>query len=156
LVGNPIGGTPLSSAYLESLVNAEVQAMSALSPGAQGAAEGWSNSRTRAEFFDVLVTTSGTIAAPVPNAKAFVTSACGSAGGSATTLQKIRGLDGGEGYQVSCRSLVHKTSTTLEIVCLVKANVLEGFFAVIAPRFPIHSVDALAIRQSRLIPLHGI
>jgi hypothetical protein len=104
----------------------------------------------------VLVVTAGAIGSPAAGARGFVTSACGGNGGSAGKLQRIRGLDGGEAYQISCRSIGHASTPALEIICLVKANALDGFVAVTARRFPLRSLDALAIRQSRLIPAGGI
>ena len=156
LVSNPIGGAPLPSSYLDLLAQTEAEALSTVFPGSLAAAEGWSNSRLHAEFFDVLVTTGAKIGNPTANAKEFVTAACGSAGGGASQLQKIRGLDGGQGYQTTCQSRVKSSNKVLEIICLVKADVLDGFFADLAPRFPLRSLDALAIRQSRLIPAAGI
>lgn len=147
---NPIGGTPLSSTYLQSIVTAETNLLGSSSAGA---AEGWQNSHTKAEFFEVLLALPITISRASASAKAFVTSACGGFGGVASSFEPVRGNP--HTYQTECKSEVKKSTNPIEIVAFVKANVLDGFFGVAAPRFPLRSIDALVIRHARLIPATG-
>ena len=154
LAANPLGGSPVDRGELETLVTAEQRALSALDPNVVVAAQGWSNDKTHTRLVEVAMAMSRNVAKPAVNARETVTSACGAAGGGATSFQAVKGIP--NAYETECRSLVKPSAHPLEIVAFVKRNVFVLFFGSTAPAFSRQALEGVVRRQYGLIPGIGI
>jgi hypothetical protein len=153
-VADPIGGSTAPAATLNALVAGEKHALSGIDPKAATAAQGWANGKTHVQLIEVAVALSRVLPKPALNARATVTSGCGSYGGSATALKTVTGVP--NSYEVSCRSLLKSTTPPVEFLAFVKKNTLVLFIAKNGPAFSLNALNKLAATQYAAIPGNGI